>query len=66
MSKIDALKAQIESLSSKEFAEIFRWITETAWEKWSKEIEDDSQAGGVNFLVREAHEETVEGKLKDL
>jgi hypothetical protein len=28
MSKMDALKAQIEGLSSEEFAEIFRWLLE--------------------------------------
>jgi hypothetical protein len=33
MSKIDSLKAQIESLPSKEFAEIFRWLSAKDWER---------------------------------
>ena len=66
MSKVDQLKAEIESLPSEEFAEIFRWLSEKDWERWDKEIEADSNAGAVDFLVREAREEKAKGTLKDL
>jgi hypothetical protein len=66
MSKIDQLKAEIESLPSDEFAEIFRWLSEKDWERWDREIEGDSQAGRLDFLGREAREEKSKGTLKDL
>jgi hypothetical protein len=66
MSRIDELKAEIESLPNEEFAEIFRWLSEKEWERWDKEIDADSQAGRLDFLVREAREEKAKGKLKDL
>ena len=66
MSKIDELKAEIESLPIEEFAEIFRWLSEKDWERWDKEIEADSQAGKLDFLLREAREEKAKGSLKDL
>jgi hypothetical protein len=66
MSRIDEIKAKIESLPSEEFAEIFRWLSEKDWEKWDKEIEADSQAGRLDFLEHEAHEEKAKGNLKDL
>jgi hypothetical protein len=66
MSKIDELKAEIESLPSEEFAEIFRWLSEKDWERWDKEIEADSQSGKLDFLVREAREGKAKGTLKDL
>ena len=66
MSKMDELKAEIESLPSEEFAEIFRWLSEKDWEKWDEEIEADSQAGRLDFLVNEAHAEKAKGTLKDL
>jgi hypothetical protein len=66
MSKIDELKAEIESLPNEEFAEIFRWLSEKDWERWDKEIDADSQAGRLDFLVLEAREEKAKGKLKDL
>ena len=66
MSKIDELKAAIERLPSEEFTEIFRWLSEKDWERWDKEIEADSQAGKLDFLVREAREEKAKGTLEDL
>jgi hypothetical protein len=66
MSKIDVLKAEIERLPNKEFAELFRWLSDQDWERWDREIEADSQAGRLDFLVREAREEKAQGTLKDL
>jgi hypothetical protein len=66
MSKMDELKAEIERLPSEEVAEIFRWLSEKEWERWDKEIEADSQAARLDFLVREAQEEKAKGNLKDL
>jgi hypothetical protein len=66
MSRIDEIKAKIESLPSEEFAEIFRWLSEKDWEKWDKEIEADSKAGRLDFLVREARKEKAKGNLKDV
>jgi len=66
MSKIDELKADIERLPSEEVAELSRWLSEKEWEGWDKEIEADSQAGRLDFLVREAHEEKAKGTLKEM
>jgi hypothetical protein len=66
MSKIDELKAEIESLPSEEFAEIFRWLSEKGWERWDLEIEADTQGGKLDFLMREAREEKSKRTLKDL
>jgi hypothetical protein len=66
MSKIDQLKAEIERLPDEQFNEIFRWLSEKDWMKWDQEIEDDSQAGRLDFLVREAREDETKGTLKDL
>ncbi len=66
MSKIDELKADIEGLPSQEQAELFRWLSEKDWERWDKEIEADSQAGRLDFLVREAREEKSKGTLKEM
>ena len=66
MSKIDSLKAQIESLPSEEIAEIFRWLSEKDWERWDEEIAADSDAGKLDFLEREVREGEVNGTLRDL
>jgi hypothetical protein len=56
MFKMDELKAEIERLPSEELAELFRWLSEKEWDSWDREIEADSQAGRLDFLVREAHQ----------
>lgn len=66
MSKVDELKTEIERLPQGEFAELVRWLSEKDWERWDKEIEADSVAGKLDFLVREALEEKAKGTLKDL
>jgi hypothetical protein len=66
MSKIEELKAEIERLPRDEFAELFRWLSEKDWERWDREIEADSAAGKLDFLVREAREGKAKGTLKDL
>ncbi|MBI4459760.1 MAG: hypothetical protein HY648_06850 [Acidobacteria bacterium] len=66
MSKIDELKAEIEGLPSQELAELFRRLSQKDWERWDQEIEADSHAGKLDFLMREAREEKAKGTLKDL
>ena len=66
MPKLDELKAEIESLPSEQFAEIFRWLSEKDWERWDEEIKADSQAGRLDFLVQEAREEKAKRTLKDV
>ena len=66
MSKVDQLKAEIESLPNEEFSELCRWLTERDWDRWDKEIEADSGAGRVDFLLRDAREQKAKGTLKDL
>ena len=66
MSKVDELKTEIERLPKKEFTELVRWLSEKDWEKWDEEIEADSMAGKLDFLVREARDAKDKGTLKDL
>jgi len=66
MPKLDELKAEIERLPSAEVAELFHWLSDKDWEVWDKEIEADSEAGRLDFLVREAREEKAKGTLKEL
>ncbi len=59
MSRLDEIKSEIEKLSSEEFTEIFHWLSEKEWERWDKEIEADSKAGKLDFLMRDARDEKL-------
>jgi len=66
MSKVDELKGEIERLPKEEFTELLRWLSEKDWERCDKEIEADSEAGKLDFLVREALDAKAKNTLKDL
>jgi hypothetical protein len=66
MSKVDKLKIEIERLPEEEFTELVRWLSEKDWERWDKEIETDSEAGKLDFLIREALDAKAKKTLKDL
>lgn len=66
MSKVDELKKEIEKLPREEFSRLAHWLSEKDWERWDREIEADSEAGKLEFLVREALEAKAKGTLKDL
>jgi len=66
MSKVDELKTEIEKLPREDFAQLVRWLSEKDWERWDREIEGDSEAGRLDFLVREALDAKAKGTLKDL
>lgn len=66
MSKVEKLKMEIETLPKEEFAELVRWLSEKDCDTWDREIEADSQAGKLDFLVREAQDAKTKRTLKDL
>ena len=66
MLKVDEIKKAIESLPEKDFVQLRHWFSEKDWKKWDRQIEADSGAGKLDFLVKEALDEKRERKLKDL
>jgi hypothetical protein len=66
MLKVDELKTAIEALPEEEYAELRQWFSEKDWQKWDEQIENDSQSGKLDFLIKEAFEQKKQGKLKDL
>ena len=66
MSKVEKLKIEIETLPKDEFTELIRWLSDKDWERWDRDIEADSEAGKLDFLVREATDAKAKGTLKDL
>lgn len=66
MTKVSEIKEAIESLSDEDFARLRRWMEKRDWDEWDREIEADSEAGKLDFLIEEAREEKAKGKLRDL
>jgi len=66
MSKVNKIKAAIEALPEEEYVKLRQWFSEKDWEKWDRKIESDSESEKLDFLIKEAHDEKENGKLKEL
>lgn len=66
MTQIEAIQAEIASLSSEDFARLREWIAERDWQNWDRQIERDSAAGKLDFLREEVEEAKQQGELRDL
>ena len=66
MTTIQEIEQAIEQLPSDQFAQIHDWIVKKDWEKWDLQIERDSAAGKLDFLVEEALRDAESGNTKPL
>lgn len=64
--KLEQLEEAVASLSEKDFHQFRLWFMELDWEKWDKQIEDDSRSGKLNFLLDEARQSKQNNQLKNL
>ena len=66
MTQIEAIQAEIECLSSEDFARLREWIAERDWQDWDRKIERDSAAGKLDFLREEVQAAKQQGELREL
>ncbi len=66
MAPIEGIQAQIEALSSEDFARLRKWIAERDWQRWDEQIEADAAQGKLDFLREEAQEAKQRGELREL
>lgn len=66
MSKVSILQKAIQELSDKEYREFRQKFLEQDWKRWDRQIEADSQAGRLDFLIEEALDAKKQSNLKKL
>ena len=66
MTQIEAIQAEIASLSREDFARLREWIAERDWQDWDLQIERDSAAGKLDFLRGEGEAAKQQGELREL
>ena len=57
MSKVDEIKDAIEALPKEDYTQLRQWSSGKDWQKWDKQIVTDSEAGKLDFLIKEAPDE---------
>ncbi|MBI3985441.1 MAG: hypothetical protein HY343_00850 [Lentisphaerae bacterium] len=66
MTTVQDIKDAIQHLPGGEFAKIRDWIVERDWEEWDAQIERDSKAGKLDFLMDEAVRDKKSGHTRPL
>lgn len=66
MSDITALQEAVLALPEDDYARFRAWFSELDWEKWDRQIVEDSEQGKLDFLVAEAQEAKRTGTLREL
>ena len=56
MSNITKIQQAILSLPEADYLQLRHWFNELDWEKWDRQIEEDSESGKLDFLIDEAFE----------
>ena len=66
MVSITEIQEAILDLPETEYARLRQWLSDLDWDRWDKQIEADSEAGKLDFLVAEASEATDLRPLEEL
>jgi hypothetical protein len=54
MTKLEELATAIGNLPEEEYRKFRRWFIEKHQERWDRQIAEDSGAGKLDFLIKEA------------
>ncbi len=66
MRSIQDLEKAVLSLPENEYKKFRQWFFDQDWEKWDRQIEEDSRAGKLDFLLEEAKKAKGKRRLRDL
>jgi hypothetical protein len=66
MTKLEQIEKSIAALSDQELKELASWFEELRWQRWDRQIEDDSKAGRLDKLADEALADFNAGRTRPL
>jgi hypothetical protein len=66
MTKVEALKRDVQSLTAEELAAFRAWFAEYDWQVWDRQFEADVAAGKFDELAAEARAEFDRGETTEL
>ena len=66
VTNIAKIQKEILALSETDYRQLKQWLNELEWDEWDRQIEEDSNAGKLDFLIAEAREAKEKGTLKNL
>ena len=64
MTRVQEIESAVDPLSQRDYGTFRRWFLERDWAKRDRQIESDSAAGKLDFLIKEAQEAKIKRTLK--
>jgi hypothetical protein len=65
MSTVEEIEQAAERLAPSDFARLASWVSARQHDLWTRQMEDDAEAGKLDFLFEEAGAERKSGALHD-
>ena len=66
MTKLEQIEKSVEALSDEEMKAFTAWFEELRWQRWDRQIEEDSKAGRLDKLAEEALADLRAGRTTPL
>ena len=66
MPNIAKIQEEILALAEADYQQLRQWFSELDSDEWDRQIEEDSNAGKLDFLIAEVREAEEKGTLKRL
>ncbi len=66
MKKLQELETAVGNLPEEEYRQFRSWFLEKDWERWDRQIAEDSAAGKLDFLTKEALDAKKDNRLRNL
>ena len=60
MDRVEEIEVAINGLDPDEYARLVQWFRAREQARWDEELDRDSSAGKLDFLFREAEEESAQ------
>lgn len=55
MSKLEQIEITVASLSDEELRDFANWFDDLRWQRWDRQIEEDTASGKLDILQAEAN-----------
>jgi hypothetical protein len=65
MDRVEEIEAAITGLAPDEYGRLVQWFRAREQARWDEQLDRDSSAGKLDFLFREAEEESAQGSLRE-
>jgi len=65
MDRVDEIETAITSLPPEQYRRLVEWFRTRERTRWDEQMDQDSVAGNLDFLFREAESESEQGLVRD-